>query len=918
MEQQFNHSQLFPETGDPVALVIGGGIAGIQAALDISGASFPVMLVERSPSIGGHALQLSETFPTLDCPQCIITPKMVELTRRHNVRIWSCAEVESVQHIDGRFIARIRRRASGVIWDKCNGCGECEAVCPVVIPSQWDRGMGIQKAIHKPFPQAVPNVFTIAEDGECGSTCPLGVNVKGYVQLVARERWDEAMDLILEDLPLPGVLGRICTRPCEEGCFRGRVDEPVAVCRIKRAAAEKSNNRRIPDAKAPTGMRVAVVGAGPSGLQAAFDLVRLGHRVSMWDALSRPGGMLWAAIPRYRLPREVLNREVKALLSLGIEFHGGCRLGDDLHLETLRERSDAVLLAMGTWVPVELGIPGSQAESVIQALDLLRMWNLEEISPPGSRAVVVGGGNSAIDAARVLLRLGMRSTIVYRRGIDHMPAIGEEVAQARAEGVEIVPWAVPVEIFTQGERVTGMRCLSARPGEPDGSGRPRPVPIPGSDFVIGCDLVIAAAGLTPTCLPGTPSEMVGGAGQMLASPDTGKTALPWLFACGDMVSGPSTVIQAMASGRRTAASVHAHLTGMTSPFVLHPPGRPWSPRDEDLRRVPHRARIRPSLADPASRWRDFGEVDPGLTPEEAVQEAGRCMACGGCARCGLCEAVCDQGAIDRAMEDRVITLEVGAVVAATGYDLLPMEKLHEYPEHPDVIDTLQFERLLCPSGPTGGEVLRPSDGRVPRRVAFISCAGSRDPERHLGYCSQVCCLALAKAALLYRDAVPDGIALIFYMDRRAMGKGHEVFLQRAAEEARIRYIRGRPTCVESLGKSLLVRAYDTQENVGVDAEADMVVLACGMTPSAGTDAIWKMVGVRTDSFGYPAGVFRKGHPVATGTPGVFVAGTAEGPKDIPDSVLQASAAAASAVTWLHGMRERAKKKINAETAEIIT
>jgi len=299
--------------------------------------------------------------------------------------------------------------------------------------------------------------------------------------------------------------------------------------------------------------------------------------------------------------------------------------------------------------------------------------------------------------------------------------------------------------------------------------------------------------------------------------------------------------------------------------------------------------------------RDFTEVDLGLTPDQAVQEANRCMACGGCARCGLCEAACEQQAINRTMEDRVLSMEVGAVVVATGYDLLPKERLLEYPRHPDVLDTLQFERLLCPSGPTGGSILRPSDGGVPQRVAFISCAGSRDPERHLAYCSQVCCLALAKAALLYRDVVHDGTALIFYMDRRAMGKGHEAFLQRAAEEARIRYIRGRPTSVEARNNGLIVTAYDTQENVGLEAQVDMVVLGCGMTPTEGADNVWNMLGVETNSFGFPTGAFRKGRPVATNMPGVFVAGAAEGPKDIPDSVLQAGAAAASAVTWLHMM-----------------
>ena len=427
----------------PDVMVVGGGIAGMQAALDIGNAGHTVYLVERQTTVGGHMLQFDKTFPTLDCAACIGTPKMVEVAQNPNIRLLTYSEVTDVSGYIGNFEVTVTRKPRYVKEGVCTGCGECANVCPVCLPSEWDEGLTDRKAIYRAFPQAVPITFTIdkKDRAPCTTTCPAGINVQGYVQLIGQGKYREAVELILKRLPLPGVLGRICPHPCEARCRRREVDAPLAIRDLKRFAADQVSHEDLTiPAIEDRSEKVAVVGSGPAGLTVAYDLRLQGFQVTLFEALSDLGGMLRVGIPDYRLPPEVLNREIDFLLRHGIETRTGTRLGRDFDLADLTEQGfGAVFLAIGAHASLKLHIPGEETpHGVIDALAFLRAANQGDRQRPGGQVAVVGGGNVAIDAARVARRLGAeRVTVVYRRSEQEMPAYAEEIRGAKDEGIHV-------------------------------------------------------------------------------------------------------------------------------------------------------------------------------------------------------------------------------------------------------------------------------------------------------------------------------------------------------------------------------------------------------------------------------------------------------------------------------------------------
>ncbi len=297
------------------------------------------------------------------------------------------------------------------------------------------------------------------------------------------------------------------------------------------------------------------------------------------------------------------------------------------------------------------------------------------------------------------------------------------------------------------------------------------------------------------------------------------------------------------------------------------------------------------MLDLKQRENSFAEVELGFEEKAAIEEAKRCLNCAGCCECLSCEVACERKAINHQMVDWYEEYDVGAIVVATGFELYPRENISEFGEDPDILDGIQFERILCPGGPTAGVVLRPSDGKIPKEVVFISCVGSRDPEHGVPYCSRVCCMYLAKMAMLYKHAVPDGQAYIFYMDVRSTGKGYEEFVQRAVEEDRVLYLRGRVSRVFRDGDKLKVWGVDTLSEKRMEIACDLVVLGMAMVPTPAVKELAQKLGIATDEHGFIAEAHPKLRPQETLVPGVYVAGTAQGPKDIPDSVAQASAAA---------------------------
>ena len=875
------------------ALVVGGGVSGIHAALDIANGGYEVYLVERTPSIGGNMVRLSEVFPTLDCPQCILTPKMVQCGQHPNIHILAYSEVESVRGQVGNFEVVVKRKGTSIDWSKCTGCGECANVCPVEMYSDFQRGMGPRKAVYKPFAQAVPNKFVIDKQGiaPCRDACPIHLNAQGYVQLISEGRFTEALTLIDETLPFPGTIGRICVHPCESACKRKEVDQPISICYLKRAAADLSEegNEPEPTVEGEKDKRVAIIGAGPAGLLAAYDLRKKGYQLTVFDTFPKAGGTLFSGIPEYRLPRDILEQETDKVAKLGVEFRFNTTVGKDIPFEQVKREHDAVFIAIGTHTSTRLNIEGENLSGVIHGINFLRKVNLGEEVSVGKRVAVVGGGNAAIDAARTALRMGAEEVhLIYRRSRKEMPANETEIEEAEHEGIKLHLLSNPIKLIGDAEKVSQMECVRMKLGEPDASGRRRPVPIEGSEFMVAVDMVIPAIGQSPnTALLGeSPGLKIARNGTIDVDMRTLETDFEGVFAGGDAVTGPASAVEALAAGRKAAISIDRFLTDRD---LREDREDEWTkPRELDVNTKDVKKKPRVTMPTMAVRERgnNFREVDLGFSQEEAIEEAKRCLSCAGCCECMSCVAACEAQAIDHTLTESYETITVGSIVVATGYELLSPDLIGEYEKDPDILDPLQFERILCPSGPTDGVVVRPSDKKVPKDVVFVECVGSRDPEHHLPYCSRVCCMYSCKMGMLYKHAVHDGTMYVFYMDVRTDGKMYEEFYQRGTEEDGIVYVRGRISKIFRDGDKIMVWGSDTLSGKRVEIAADMVVLAMAMIPRPDAKHMAETFGIDTDEFGFMKALHPRLKPSESTVPGIFVAGCCQSPKDIPECVAQ--------------------------------
>ena len=419
----------------------------------------------------------------------------------------------------------------------------------------------------------------------CVAGCPVNINIPAFIKKIAEGKFVDALLKLKEQTALPAVCGRVCPQEsqCEAGCILGKKGDPVAIGRLERFAADYARKHGgVPDPvkAAATGKRVAVVGAGPAGITVAGEMARWGHEVVMFEALHLAGGVLMYGIPQFRLPKEIVQYEINGLKRLGVTIHTDHVIGKTETIDQLMDQGfDAVFIATGAGLPVFLGIPGENAIGVFSANEFLTRANLmraidfprfatSPIRP--HRAITVGGGNVAMDSARTALRLGAESIVVYRRSREEMPARGEEIHHAEEEGVVFHLLTNPVRILTDAsKRVTGMECLRMELGEPDASGRRRPVPVPGSEFIVQADTIIVAIGNQPNPLvPQTAPEIeLGRRGTINADPTTMMTSKPGVFAGGDIVSGAATVISAMGQGKQAALNMHRYLMGEDPPEV---------------------------------------------------------------------------------------------------------------------------------------------------------------------------------------------------------------------------------------------------------------------------------------------------------------------------------------------------------------
>ncbi len=499
-----------------------------------------------------------------------------------------------------------------------------------------------------PSLQSEPLPIRVVQPAPCTQACPAGINVKAYVSLIAEKRFAEALAVIRQRCPLPGICGRVCPHPCELVCERRAVDAPIAIRVLKRFVADYETE--VPDIALPSnrtgnGEKVAIVGSGPAGLTAAYDLVLAGYSVTVYESEGQPGGMLRHGITSYRLPREILDREIETLCRAGIEIRTGCRVGVDLGLEDLLDQGyDAALLAVGAQLGRHLGVDGEErCVGVKDALTFLRRVNDGDRTSPGDRVVVIGGGSTAVEAARSALRLGAQSVdILYRRYREELLADPEEIAAAEAEGIAFRFLVTPTRVVTDGESLRGLECVRVGLGEPDASGRRRPIEIPGSQFTVEADRVLTAVGqeVDLDFLPAQFQPRLLNKG--LLSTDAITTMTPWhgIFAAGDAVSGPATVIDAIAQGHRAAEAISEFLVRGRSlsaddlrderPSVEYE--LPDTSPIEAMRAEPRLQKLRPG--------REFSEVEGRLSEPEVVAEARRCLRCGPCGECRICAPSC--------------------------------------------------------------------------------------------------------------------------------------------------------------------------------------------------------------------------------------------------------------------------------------
>lgn len=897
-------------------MVVGGGIAGIQASLDLAESGYYVYLVEASPAIGGVMAQLDKTFPTNDCSMCILSPKLVEAGRHLNIQALTYSEVVKAEGEPGNFEITVRKKPRYIDPSKCTGCGECPQACPVNIKSQFDEGLVDRKAIYRPYAQAFPNIFTI-EKGDrapCGLTCPAGINVQGYVALISAGKYKEALSLIHENLPLPGVLGRICPHPCEKECNRKDLDEPIAICGLKRFLADQVKTEIPIQKEEAKEERVAIVGSGPAGLTASAFLAQKGYPLTIFEALPVMGGMLYAGIPSYRLPRDILENEIKTIQSLGVEIKTGVPIGFNLTCNDLfKQGYRAIFLAVGAHQDQKLGIPGEENPRVIPGVVFLRKVNLGEKVEVGQRVAVIGGGNVAIDAARTALRTGAKEvTIIYRRSRDEMPAYEEDVEEAEAEGIKFQFLSAPTEVVSKDKETISLRCIKMELGEPDASGRKRPIPIQGSDFFVEVNNVISAIGQTPdlSSLEGMGIETTP-RGTIQVDPISFQTSQKGIFAGGDAVTGPAIAIDAVAAGKEVAISIDRYLRGQDL-YEGRPRPKLEKARFEEIYAgQPKASRERMEMFSPEERQKSFLEVRKGLTEEQAKREALRCLNCGLCSECLQCVALCKAAAVNHQMEEEIVRFRVGSIILSPGFDEYDAGRLapYGYGRFANVISSIQFERVLSASGPFQGNLLRPSDRKTPKKVAWIQCAGSRDMSGNDGneYCSSVCCMYAIKEAVIAKEHHHEVQPTIFYMDIRAHGKDFDAYYERAKREYGVRFIRSMVSRVAERPKTknLMITYVDSEGRMNED-EFDLVVLSVGLTPSKGAKDLAQRLGLQLDAYGFCK--TEEFSPLGTSKPGIFVCGAFQGPKDIPETVTQASAAVASASTLLADVRGTLTKK----------
>lgn len=651
--------------------IIGSSIAAIQAALTLARMGVEVQLITESVALGCDGFTSTSTN-NFSRERCFIWPLMLQASSHPLITLHTNAEVESIQGAKGDFKIQVVQHPRYIHEDLCTGCGRCQLECSAKVTSLLRGQKMTHAAIHTPLlkGRSVPSAYVIDKNGlaPCHVACPLGINVQGFISLLSNGKIDRALALINEAAPLSGILGRVCTHPCEDNCNRGKVDNPVFIRALHRYTVDNASGGIKYMHKAPARSReekIAIVGSGPAGLTAAWELTRLGYSPTVFESHGVIGGMLATGIPRFRLPREIREREIESLKELGIDIRTGITVGRDVTFSYLKERGyRAFFLSIGAQLNNKIDIPGEELDGVVDCMSLLLTLNLKVVTFAGQNVVVIGGGNAAIDAARSALRSGARGlTVLYRRTQAEMPANIEEVREGIREGVKIEYNTVPVEILGDVGRVNRIRCQRTRPTEEImGKDAHRLEPIPGTEFLIEADHVVVAAGQIPNAsqLKMENLAISPGTGTIQVNPLTFETSIPGVFAGGDCVTGPNNVVEAIAAGLKAADSIQRYLLGQD--LVAGRSLEPTQPAEIDIETVeasPDGRATMPTIS-LRKRLNSFEETTTGLSVEAAQRESQRCLDCALCSQCMECTRVCELDAVFH--DDSVKHFEIGAQV----------------------------------------------------------------------------------------------------------------------------------------------------------------------------------------------------------------------------------------------------------------
>jgi NADPH-dependent glutamate synthase beta subunit-like oxidoreductase/Pyruvate/2-oxoacid:ferredoxin oxidoreductase delta subunit len=643
-------------------IVIGATPAGIAATNKLGELGIPVTLVDRESDLNRKLARDEWKLASGLGLNYAHRPGLIRLLRNPMIRCILPAEVQSVKHTPQGFRVQIKAETNFVDSERCTLCGRCEAVCPVTT----SQGT---KPIDCPGRRALPGRPKIEKRREplCQAHCPLGVNAQGYIALTQAGKYQEALDLVRKDNVLPSICGRVCTHPCEAACRRGLLDEPIDIRNIKRFLADRDSRPRVGETrKNPSRKeRIAVIGSGPAGLAAAADLARKGYGVTVFEKESYLGGLLRYGIGPHRLPREVLDRDLEYIQNLGIQFKTTSRINLPEDFQALRTEFNAIILSGGAWTDRKLGVPGEDLEGVEGCIAFLNRIYRGEIQALKENVAVIGDGNAAFDLARALVRIGARVTLLSWFPEELIPAAKEEVRGAKEEDVALLDKTQVVGFSGQNGKLLRLICRPTAPGEPDAQGIPWPVIVPESEpFELSFDRAFVAIGQNGPFSSAAASGLGLSQRGFITVDSVWRTTLESVFASGDAVKGPSSVVDAMASGRAAARAVHESLNGSEDAA-----SESWRPEDRDFSEIPSNipSQARPTMSErqPAARCDNFMEVALGLSESQVLSESERCLQCGVCSQCNMCTEVCEAvRAIDHATPSETLVEHAGVVIIA--------------------------------------------------------------------------------------------------------------------------------------------------------------------------------------------------------------------------------------------------------------